>query len=97
MIAIENYVRPTTKPSSYEHYRDNCEKHIIPELGKLPLNEITSRRLQQFFNQQAKEGNKRTGGALSTKSMRNMRVVLDGVKEFSHLIIFPNKRTLQIR
>lgn len=74
---LENYVRPTAKPSSYEHYRDNCEKHIIPELGKLPLNEITSRKLQQFFNRQAIEGNKRTGGALSTKSMRNMRVVLD--------------------
>lgn len=74
---LENYIRPTVKPSSYEHYRDNCEKHIIPELGTSPLNSITSRMLQHFFNDQAKNGNKRTGGALSAKSMRNMRVVLD--------------------
>lgn len=77
MFWLENYVRPTVKPSSYEHYRDNCEKHIIPELGDLPLNSITSRMLQHFFNDQAKSGNKRTGGPLSAKSMRNMRVVLD--------------------
>ena len=74
---LENYVKPIVKPSSYEHYRDNCEKHIIPELGKLPIGSITSRTLQRFFNQQAATGNKRTGGPLSTKSMRNMRVVLD--------------------
>lgn len=74
---LENYVRPNAKPSSYEHYRENCEKHIIPELGDFPIGSITSRMLQQFFNQQAKSGNRRTGGPLSAKSMRNMRVVLD--------------------
>lgn len=74
---LENYIKPVAKPSSYEHYRDNCEKHIIPVIGHLPLRSITSRQLQQFFNQQAKTGNKRSGGPLSTKSMRNMRVVLD--------------------
>lgn len=74
---LENYVRPTAKPSAYEHYRDNCEKHIIPEIGETQLCCITPRMLQHFFNQQARTGNKRTGGALSAKSMRNMRVVLD--------------------
>lgn len=74
---LENYIKPIAKPSSYEHYRDNCEKHIIPELGNLPIASISSRILQHFFNEQAKTGNKRTGGPLSTKSMRNMRVVLD--------------------
>ena len=74
---LENYVRPIFKPSTYEHYRENCEKHIIPELGNIPIGSITSRMLQQFFNQQAKSGNRRTGGPLSAKSMRNMRVVLD--------------------
>ena len=74
---LENYIRPVAKPSSYEHYRDNCEKHIIPAIGHLPLKSITSRQLQQFFNQQAKTGNNCNGGPLSTKSMRNMRVVLN--------------------
>ena len=74
---LENYVKPVAKPSAYEHYRDNCEKHIIPRLGQLSLNEITPRILQNFLNRESKTGNLRTGGSLSTKSMRNMRVVLD--------------------
>lgn len=74
---LENYVKPVAKPSAYEHYRDNCEKHIIPRLGQLSLNEITPRILQNFLNRESKTGNLRTGGPLSTKSMRNMRVVLD--------------------
>ncbi len=74
---LENYIRPVVKPSSYEHYRDNCEKHICPVLGQLTLKKLTPRVIQRFLNEQARSGNLRTGGPLSTKSMRNMRVVLD--------------------
>ena len=74
---LENYVRPIAKPAGYQHYRDNVEKHILPHLGKVPLGELTPRVLQQFLNQQARNGNLRDHGPLSTKSMRNMRVVLD--------------------
>ena len=74
---LENYVRPIAKPAGYQHYRDNVEKHILPHLGKIPLGELTPRVLQQFLNQQARNGNLRDHDPLSTKSMRNMRVVLD--------------------
>ena len=77
MYWLEIYVRPTAKPSSYSHYRDNCEKHIIPALGEVPIGEISAKMLQRFFNEQARTGNLRNHGPLSTKSMRNMRVVLD--------------------
>ena len=77
MYWLETYVRPTAKPSSYSHYRDNCEKHIIPALGEVPIGEISAKMLQRFFNEQARTGNLRNHGPLSTKSMRNMRVVLD--------------------
>ena len=74
---LDTYVKPIAKPSSYEHYRDNCEKHIIPSLGEIPIGEISAKMLQRFFNGQARTGNLRDHGPLSTKSMRNMRVVLD--------------------
>ncbi len=45
---LENYVKPVAKPSAYEHYRDNCEKHIIPRLGQLSLNEITPEYCRTF-------------------------------------------------
>lgn len=74
---LENYVRPVSKPSGYEHYADNCNKHIIPVIGNIPLGNISPAVLQRFFNEQARMGNLLTGGPLSTKSLRNMRAVLD--------------------
>lgn len=74
---LENYIRPVAKPSGYEHYRDNVEKHILPRLGDTPMSALSPRVLQQFFNEEARSGNLRNGGSLSPKSMRNMRVVLD--------------------
>lgn len=74
---LENYVKPVAKPAGYEHYFDNCTKHIIPFIGCIQLENITPSVLQKFFNEQARSGNLRSGGALSTKSLRNMRAVLD--------------------
>ncbi|MFI3169676.1 MAG: site-specific integrase [Faecalibacterium sp.] len=74
---LETYVLPTAKPSGYEHYYDNCHKHIIPVIGDVPLGNLTPSILQRFFNEKARTGNLRTGGPLSTKSLRNMRAVLD--------------------
>lgn len=74
---LDAYVKPVSKPSGYEHYRDNCVKHIIPAIGDIQLGNLTPRVLQRFFNEQARTGNLRDGGPLSTKSLRNMRAVLD--------------------
>lgn len=74
---LETYVKPVAKPSGYEHYCDNMYKHILPKLGNLPMNELTTAVVQQFLNGEALHGNLRTGGPLSAKSVKNMRVVLD--------------------
>jgi len=74
---LENYIKPVAKPAGYEHYSDNCRKHIIPMLGDMNLADISTSVLQQFFNSQAISGNLRDGGPLSAKSIKNMRVVLD--------------------
>lgn len=74
---LETYIRPVVKPSTYESYRGNCEKHIIPALGEIKLEELCAKEIQVFFNAKAKSGNSKTGGCLSPKSIRNMRVVLD--------------------
>lgn len=74
---LETYVKSTAKPAGYAQYRDLCTKHIIPAIGSIPLDEVTTGRLQQFFNDQKARGNLKTGGALSAKSIKNMRIVLD--------------------
>lgn len=74
---LEVYIKPSHKPSGYEHYTDNCRKHIIPVIGNTPLSEITPSLIQKFFNERSAHGNLRTSGPLSAKSIKNMRVVLD--------------------
>ena len=74
---LETYVLPVAKPSGYEHYHDNMYKHILPKLGDLQLSQLTTPVIQKFFNYVSEHGNLRTGGPLSAKSIKNMRVVLD--------------------
>ena len=64
MYWLEMYIRPIAKASTYESYRGHCEKHIIPALGNTKLKDLTSKQLQQFFNEETKTGNGKTGGAL---------------------------------
>ena len=73
---LQNYVFPACKPSAAEHYADNLNKHALPFLGHMMLDEITSSDIQKFFNEQAQCGNLRTGGPLSPKSLRNLRTAL---------------------
>lgn len=74
---LDMYIRPVAKASTFESYRGHCEKHIIPALGEIKLTDLSSKQIQQFFNEEAKTGNGKNGGVLSPKTMRNMRVVLD--------------------
>lgn len=74
---LESYIRPSCKPAGYAQYRDIVDKHIVPQIGAVPLSELTTGILQQFLNREAACGNRKTGGPLSAKSIKNMRVVLD--------------------
>lgn len=74
---LEAYVKISCKAAGYAQYRQICEKHIIPMLGDYFLEMITTAVLQDFFMQQSKSGNLKTGKGLSPKSIKNMRVVLD--------------------
>lgn len=74
---LEHYIRPNKKPAGFAQYKDLCTGHIIPEIGEIPLRDITGPILQLFFNEQSEHGNLKTGGPLSAKSIKNMRVLLD--------------------
>ncbi|MBQ9721029.1 MAG: hypothetical protein IJV64_10100, partial [Oscillospiraceae bacterium] len=58
-------------------YRLICEKHIIPKLGDVALNNLSGSMIQRFLNEESACGNSATGGPLSSKTVRNIRVVLD--------------------
>src|SRR6266700_5560695 len=55
--------------SSYLRYRRALNTHILPALGQIQLQKLTTRRIQEFYNKKGKEGQ-------SPSSLRTMQKVL---------------------
>ena len=45
----QNYCKPQLRLNTQLGYEDRIYKHIIPEIGKIPLNQLTQSDLQQFY------------------------------------------------
>ena len=44
------------RPSTYLTYHGYIENHIKPQFGKIPLNDLTTLHLQQFYKKLLAEG-----------------------------------------
>ena len=54
----QNYGTPQIRPTTQANYEAKIYQHIIPELGKIPLNQLAQKDLQQFYARM------KTGGRL---------------------------------
>lgn len=52
----QNYSKPGIRPTTQACYEGKIYQHIIPELGKIPLNQLTQKDLQQFYTKLKKSG-----------------------------------------
>ena len=52
----ENHCKPKLRPTTQQGYEARIYQHIIPELGKIPLNKLTQNDLQQFYTRQKQSG-----------------------------------------
>lgn len=52
----QNYVKPAIRETTQQTYEGNIYRHIIPEIGKIPLNQLTESDLQQFYSKMQKNG-----------------------------------------
>ena len=68
---------------TYQGYKNAAERHIIPYFEKhypdLKIEEVTGMIVQGFSDYLSSQGNLKTGGALSGKSVRNYLTVLSQV------------------
>ena len=51
-VFLSDYVALSCKPSALEHYEDNLNKHILPEIGDLVLKDITTADIQTMLRNQ---------------------------------------------
>ncbi len=74
----QNYVKPGLRPTTQACYEGRIYRHIIPELGKIPLNQLSQKDLQQFYTRLKKGGRlvrrSKFGPGLSDSMVRGCHV-----------------------
>ena len=75
---FENYAKIKSRPSSHQTYRGYINNHIKSNIGKVPLEKLTSLELQKFCKKLLTSGridrveSKRQPRGLSPKTVRNI-------------------------
>ena len=81
-VWYENYAKIKMRPSPYLTYHGYIENHIKPQLGKIPLNDLTTLHLQQFYKKLLAEGRverieaQKQPKGLSAKTVRNIHQII---------------------
>ena len=81
-IWFENYAKVKVRPSSHQTYRGYIDNHIKPNIGKIPLGELTSLDLQKFYKKLLSSGrverieSKKQSKGLSPKTVRNLHQII---------------------
>ena len=52
----EVYAEPRIRPNTKAYYTNYIENHIIPRIGSVPLNKLTTIQIQRFYNNLQKTG-----------------------------------------
>ena len=78
---FELYAKPHIRPSTMNYYHRNIEQHIIPAIGDIPLNKLTTRDLQKFYNDLQSNGRlrkvqKKEKPGLSNFTVRGIHMML---------------------
>lgn len=77
----ELYAEPNVRPTTAASYRRNIELHVIPHIGDIKLNRLTSRELQKFYrdlleNGRLREVQKEKNPGLSNSTVRGIHMML---------------------
>ena len=78
---FENYAKPAIRETTAAYYKNYIDKHIIPNIGKIKLDKLTTLDIQKFYNKAKTKGRiKRYEGmkalSLSAKTIRGLHAML---------------------
>lgn len=84
------------KESSYAHYCNIINKQIIPELGDVPLNLLKEQQLEQFLRKKLTNGRLDGKGALSNKTVCDIRSILKQILDYAQECAYMPKQHLKL-
>lgn len=73
---LKDYVRPNLGPRTAEGYEHIVSRHLIPDLGSIPLLQIKPEHLQRYYSEKLSGGRLDGKGGLSPKTVRHHHVTL---------------------
>ena len=79
---FEHYAKIKVRPSSHQTYRGYIDNHIKPNIGKIPLEKLTSLDLQKFYKKLLANGrvdrleSRHQAKGLSPKTVRNIHQII---------------------
>ena len=92
----QNYKKPNLRPNTQMSYERRIYQHIIPNLGGIQLDKLTTNDIQQFYAEQKKSGRllqiELNGEGLSDQTVRGIHTTLHAAldKAVSEKLIFRN-------
>jgi integrase len=78
---LSTYVETNLRKSTIAGYRRNLEQHVVPHLGNVELQSLTSSQIDNFYAKKQKDGRLDGRGGLSAKSMIYIHRVLNEALE----------------
>ena len=81
-MLFEHYAKVKVRPSSHQTYRGYIDNHIKPNIGKVPLEKLTSLELQKFYKKLLEQGrvdrleSRHQAKGLSPKTVRNIHQII---------------------
>lgn len=88
-VWFENYAQIRVRPSSHQTYKGYIENHIKPNIGKIPIEKLTSLELQKFYRKLLTVGRvdrieaENQPKGLSAKTVRNIHQVLSSALDLA--------------
>lgn len=83
-IWLENYIKPDTKPRTYDCYRKIIDNHVATDIGEYALDELTPILLQAYTARLLLHGNKITGEGLSSSSVNLIITIIQNSLKTAH-------------
>ena len=86
---FENVAKIKVRPSSHQTYKGYIDNHIKPNIGKIPLEKLTTMDLQKFYRKLLTKGrverieSKDQPKGLSAKTVRNINQVISSAMDLA--------------
>ena len=88
-VWFEHYAKVKVRPSSHQTYRGYIDNHIKPNIGKIPLEKLTSLELQKFYKKLLEEGrvdrleSRHQAKGLGPKTVRNIHQIISSAMKLA--------------